>query len=266
MSAPAILVRDLEVRLGRREVLSGLALGLPAGRLTVVLGPNGAGKTTLVRAIAGLVRPAAGEILLDGAPVHAMSRAARARRIAYLPQTGGISWPLPVGMVVALGRMPHGEAPDALSLEGRRAVAEAIAAVGLDGFEHRPMTELSGGERGRALLARALATQAPVLVADEPVAALDPRHELLVLDVLRERARAGATVVAVMHDLTLAARFADGVVLLDHGRMVADGTAAEVLTAPRLETVFGIDAAVTGQGDGLTVTPRRALPMGEGPG
>jgi iron complex transport system ATP-binding protein len=195
-----------------------------------------------------------------------LDRAVRAKRIAYLPQSGGVSWPLPVRDVVALGRLPHGEAPDALRPEGERAVAEAVAAVGLLGFEDRPVTELSGGERARALLARALAVEAPVLLADEPVAALDPRHQLLVLAVLRERARAGATVVAVMHDLALASRFADRMVLLDQGRLVADGTPVEVLTAARLESVFGIEAVVAGAGEGLTVTARRALPLDAGPG
>ena len=259
--SPDLQVRDLSVRLGRREVLSGLSLTLPAGRLTVVAGPNGAGKTTLLRTAAALVRPAAGAVLLGDASVHGMDRAARAKRIAYLPQAGGVSWPLPVRDVVALGRLPHGEAPDGLRPEGRRAVAEAVAAVGLVGFEDRPVTELSGGERARALLARALAVEAPVLLADEPVAAHDPRHQLLVLAVLRERARAGAAVVAVMHDLALASRFADRMVLLDRGRRVADGPPAEVLTPARLESVFGIEATVAAEGEGLAITPRRALPM-----
>ena len=135
--------------------------------------------------------------------------------------------------VVALGRLPHGERPDALTGRRAAAVAAAIAGVGLAGFEDRPVTELSGGERARALLARALATEAPVLLVDEPVAALDPRHQLLVLDVSARRARAGAVVVAVMHDLALAARFADGIVLLDEGR-VAAGAPEAVLTEAAL--------------------------------
>jgi iron complex transport system ATP-binding protein len=262
--SPNIHVRDLSVRLGRREVLTGLSLTLPAGRLTVVAGPNGAGKTTLLRTAAALVHPTAGTVLIGDASVHGMDRAVRAKRIAYLPQAGGVSWPLPVRDVAALGRLPHGEAPGALRPEGMRAVADAIEAVGLLGFEDRPVTELSGGERARALLARALAVEAPVLLADEPVAALDPRHQLLVLDVLRERARRGATVVAVMHDLALASRFADCIILLDRGRLVADGRPAEVLTAARLEAVFGIEATVAAEGEGLAIMPRRALPIGEG--
>ncbi|HVL70400.1 MAG TPA: ABC transporter ATP-binding protein, partial [Beijerinckiaceae bacterium] len=142
---------------------------------------------------------------------------------------------------------------------GAAAVARALAAVGLSGCEHRPVTELSGGERARALLARALATEAPVLLADEPVAALDPRHQLLVLEVLRERARAGAVVVAVMHDLALAARFADRIALLAEGRLAGDGPPEAVLTPERLAAHFGVSARVERRDGTLVVTPWRAL-------
>jgi iron complex transport system ATP-binding protein len=261
MSAAALAAAALHVRLGRREVLRGLDVAFPPGRLTIVVGPNGAGKTTLLRALAGLVPPSGGSVTFCGLPIQRRSRLERARTLAYLPQNGGVWWPLPVQALVALGRLPHGEAPEGLTEEGRRAVRDAIAAVGLVGFEERPVTELSGGERGRALLARALATKAPVLLADEPVAGLDPRHQLLVLDVLRGLARSGGLVVAVMHDLTLASRFADAIVLMDGGIIVANGTPGEVLTASRLETVFGIEAAVLQEEDGLTIRPRRPLPV-----
>ncbi len=264
MSGVSVQIDSLSRRLGGRDVLRGLTLEVEAGEWIALLGPSGAGKTTLLRAIAGLVPLAAGSVALGDEPVGRMSRVARARRIAYLPQIGGMSWPLPVRDVVALGRLPHGEAPDRLSPEGARAVAAAIAAVGLAGFEARPMTELSGGERARALLARALATEAAVLLVDEPVAALDPRHQLLVLDVLRHRARAGAVVIAVMHDLALASRFSDRIVLLDRGRAVAAGAPEAVLTAGRLEAVFGIEAVVSAGAEELAITARRALPALEG--
>ena len=255
-----LAISELSVRLGPREVLHGIDLAPAPGRLTVAVGPNGAGKTTLLRAMAGLIRPSRGEVRVAGESIDRIGRARRARSLAYLPQGGGIAWPLPVETVVALGRLPHGERAEALSEAGRRAVAEAIAAVGLEGFEARPATELSGGERARVLLARAFAVEAPILLADEPVAALDPRHQLLVLEVLRARAAGGTTVVAIMHDLGLAAHFADEIVLIDAGRVIAAGPPADVLTEARLRQVFGIDAFVSRDGDALLITPRRALP------
>jgi iron complex transport system ATP-binding protein len=247
----------LSVRLGRRPVLSEVTLALEPGGLTVVVGPNGAGKTTLLKALAGLLASESGGVAWGGTPLSRLRAADRARAIAYLPQGGTVAWPLPVADVVALGRLPHGERPDALSGAGRAAVAESIEAVGLRGLETRAATELSGGERARALLARALATRAPVLLADEPVAALDPRHQLMVLDVLKARARAGAVVIAVMHDLALAARFADDVVLLREGRIEARGRPVEVFTEARLASSFGIEASVSLEGDRLLVAALR---------
>jgi iron complex transport system ATP-binding protein len=260
MSTPSLCADDVHVRLGARAALAGIDIAIEPGALTIVVGPNGAGKTTLLRAFAGLLAPHRGIITIDARPLHALRPSERARTIAYLPQGGSIAWPIPVASVVALGRMPYGERGEALPEAGRRAVAAAIAALGLQGFEERPATELSGGERARVLLARALATEAPILLADEPVAALDPRHQLLVLDLLRDRARAGAAVVAVTHDLPLAARFAERIILMREGRLLADGTPREVLTARHLAASFGIEATVTEQDGTLLLTPWRALP------
>lgn len=253
-------VRSLTVDLGARRVLDGIDLSLEPGRLTALIGPNGAGKTTLLRVMAGLVGPAAGEVVLNGASVTRMRASERARAIAYLPQGGVVAWPLPVASVVALGRLPHGEEPDDLPPKGREAVAKALQSVGLQGFESQTATSLSGGERARMLLARALATQAPVLLADEPVAALDPRHQLIVLEVLKAQARADSTVVAILHDLTLAARFADHIVLLDQGKIEASGSPESVLTEARLAASFGIQARVARQGGHLLVMAQSPLP------
>jgi iron complex transport system ATP-binding protein len=224
-----------------------------------VVGPNGAGKTTLLRCLAGLLPPREGAITLDGRNLAQFSGNERARAIAYLAQNGSVAWPIPVESVVALGRLPHREEPDALPPQGREAVADAIAAVGLRGFKGRAATELSGGERARVLLARALATRAPVLLVDEPVAALDPRHELVVLEVLKTQAAAGVMVVAIMHNLTLAARFADEVVLVDDGRIHAHGTPEEVFTPARLATHFGIAAHIAREPGGMVIVAERPL-------
>jgi iron complex transport system ATP-binding protein len=260
VTAPLLRAEGVAVRLGRRLVMDSIDLALRPGLLTVIVGPNGAGKTTLLRALAGLLRPDRGRVWVGPSRLDAMPPRERARTLAYLPQNGTLAWPVPVESVVALGRMPHGEAVAALPENGRRAVAAAIAAVGLNGFEDRSAAELSGGERARVLLARAFAIEAPVLLADEPVAALDPRHQFLVLDVLKGRAQAGANIVAVMHDLALAARFADRIALLDGGRLVADGAPREVLTPGRLAEVFRIEAQVAERDGALAVTPWRATP------
>ena len=259
MTAPRLRAENVHVRLGARAALAGIDVQIEPGLFTIVVGPNGAGKTTLLRSLAGLLAPHRGAVTIDGKPLVRLSGSERARTIAYLPQGGRIAWPIPVASIVALGRMPHGERGEALPDGGRRAVAAAIAALGLQGFEERPATELSGGERARVLVARALATEAPILLADEPVAALDPRHQLLVLDLLRARARAGSAVVAVMHDLPLAARFAERILLMREGRLRADGTPRAVLTTEHLAASFGLEATVTEQDGTVLLTPWRAL-------
>jgi iron complex transport system ATP-binding protein len=258
-----LVAQGLSVSLGRRPVLGPIDLALRPGGLTVVVGPNGAGKSTLLRSLAGLIAPDRGSVALNGTALARLRVSERARTIAYLPQGGTIAWPLPVAQVVALGRLPHGETPEALPDRGRQAVAAALAQVGLEGFETRAATELSGGERARTLLARALAVEAAVLLADEPVAALDPRHQLVVLDVLRSRARLGGIVVAVMHDLALAARFADAIVLLEAGTIRAHGTPESVLTAARIAENFGIVARVASVEGRLTIAAERPLAPGE---
>ncbi len=227
------------VRLGARAVPRDVSIRLESGCLTGIIGPNGAGKSTLIRALLGLI-PADGTILLDGDALTALSRAAIARRIAYLPQGQTLHWPLSVERIVALGRLPHLAPFSRLSQADDAAIGRALAQLGIAHLRDRTATALSGGERARVLLARALAVEAPALLVDEPLASLDPGHQLEVMDLLRAQARAGTTVAAVLHDLGLAARYCDRLVLLVDGEVAGDGAPAEVLTADALARAFGV--------------------------
>ena len=237
----ALSARDVTVSIGTKQIVRDARLSLNAGELVALVGPNGAGKTTLMRALAGLV-PADGAMALGGQPLGSLTPRERARQVAYLPQGHIFHWPMSVESIVMLGRSPHGDPFSSASPQDRAAVAHALAITETEGFAQRPVTTLSGGEKARVALARALATQAPVLLADEPTASLDPRHQLVVMELLRSAARGGNAILAILHDLTLAARFADRVLVMDRGRIVADGTPDEALSAQRLASVFGIEA------------------------
>ena len=242
MKGPTLSVAHLSVSLGRRSILSEVNLTVNAGEFVIIVGPNGAGKTTLLRAVAGLV-PSQGEIVVGGVSLAAMSLPQRAQRIAYLPQGHVFHWPLAVADIVALGRLPRGAGAD-LSEADRAAVALSMADTGITQFAARPVMTLSGGERARVAMARVLATEAPLILADEPTASLDPRYQIAVIDMLRRHARSFGAVVAVLHDLSLAARNADRIVVIDEGRIVADGHPRDVLTAERLVETFGVKAEV----------------------
>ena len=248
----------VSVRLGGALIVDRADLALRPGELAVLVGPNGAGKTTLVRALAGLL-PADGRIALDGRPLDAATPRQRARRIAYLPQGNVFHWPLAVAEVVALGRYPHADPFARVTDDDRAAVHRALAATATAAFATRAVTTLSGGERARVALARALATQAAVLLADEPTVSLDPRHQLVVMSLLRDAARAGGAVLAVVHDLALAARFADRVLVMDRGRIVADAPPGEALTAERIAAVFGVEIVAVDVGDGAVPVARRPI-------
>lgn len=232
----ALSLDGLTVRLGGRAVLDDLTAELRPGRVTVVLGANGAGKSTLLRAAAGLLKPDAGDVSIDGRGVAALPPRERARLIGYLPQGGEVHWNLGVRELVRLGRLPHAATPAA----DNAAIEGALAATGTTALAERPVFTLSGGERARVLLARVLAGEPRWLLADEPLASLDPAHALDLAARLREAAVAGAGVVLVAHDLLLAQRAADDALLLADGRLVAVGPAADVLTPANLARAFGI--------------------------
>lgn len=241
------------VTLGGRRIVEHVSAEL-AGGVTGLIGPNGAGKSTLVRAIAGLVR-SEGAIRIDGTNIGAMPLRDRARCIAYLPQGQSVHWPLTVERLVALGRLPH-LAPFARpgAADGE-AIEAALERTDLFGLRDRPVDQLSGGERARALLARALAVEARLLLADEPLAALDPAHQIDVMRLLRAEADRGATVIAVLHDLTLAARWCDRLLLIDQGRLVADGSPRDVLSPERIGAVYGVSAFIGEAGGEPLIVP-----------
>jgi iron complex transport system ATP-binding protein len=257
MSAPVLQASGVSVRLDGHLIVDHATLTLLRGEVVALVGPNGAGKTTLVRALAGLL-PAEGQITLEGRAFAAFSPRERARRIAYLPQGHVFHWPIPAAAAVALGRYPHADPFSPPSEADRAAVARALAATNIEALAERSVATLSGGERARVALARALASEAPVLLADEPTASLDPRHQLVVMELLRRAAESG-TVLAVIHDLLLAARFADRVLVMDRGRLVADGPPAEALGPERVAQVFGVTTVNLEAGDGRITIPWRPL-------
>ncbi len=239
----------VSLRLGGKLVLESVDAAFAPGRVTALLGPNGAGKSTLLACLAGLRAPDRGGATLDGAPVLDLDRRDRARRIGLLPQASEVAWDIDVRSLVGLGRFAHrgrwGE-----TAADRRAVDAALAATDTTAFAARPVASLSGGERARVLLARVLAGEPRWLLADEPLAHLDPGHALDILDRLRGVADSGAGVIVVLHDLGHAARIADNVVLLDSGRIVAAGPVDAVLTTAQIAATYGIAVHITHGPDG----------------
>jgi iron complex transport system ATP-binding protein len=247
-------LEGVSVTLGRRQVLDGISTSFAAGTLVGIVGPNGAGKSTLARAMLALI-PSQGRIRIDGTDVAAMRRGDLARRVAYLPQGQTLHWPLTVERLVGLGRLPHLGPMSRIGANDSTAIEQAMARADVIDLRQRVATELSGGERARVLLARALAVGAPALIADEPLASLDPGHQIDVMNLLRSEAHGRALVIAVLHDLTMAARYCDRLLLIDQGRLVADGSSQDVLTPANLRIVYGIDADVHLDGAWPTITP-----------
>jgi iron complex transport system ATP-binding protein len=233
---------SIAVSLRGRVVLDGVSTAIPGGRLVGLIGPNGAGKTTLLRVLAGLTPADRGGVHVDGRPLERWNRRALARMLAYLPQRGVAHWPLTVRRLVLLGRLPHGAPWGGISAADRAAAEHAMARLGIGHLAERPIASLSGGEAALALIARALAVGAPILVVDEPVAALDPFHQLQVMELLREEAARGVAVLAVLHDLSLASRFCDDLVLLHEGRVLTQGRTKDVLTPEAIARAYAVTA------------------------
>ncbi|MFC4332051.1 heme ABC transporter ATP-binding protein [Streptomyces andamanensis] len=247
----------LRVRLGAREVLRGVDVRVRAGEVLALVGPNGAGKSTLLGALAADLPAAAGVVRVHGRPVREWSAPELALRRAVLPQSAELSFPFPVAEVVRMGRAPHPASP----AEDEAAVTAAMAATEVSAFAGRPFPALSGGERARVAFARVLAQHAPLLLLDEPTAALDLRHQELVLRLCRERAAAGDAVVVVLHDLGLAAAYAHRVAVLAAGRVAADGPPGEIFTEELLSRVYDqpVEVLPHPRTGAVLVTPRRQL-------
>lgn len=248
-------LRALTLRRGPCPVIDGVDLSVARGEFLGLIGPNGAGKTTLLRGALGLM-PSEGQ-----SSVAAMAPRARARHAAFMPQGRQIAWPMPVEAVVALGRIAH---PEAAGPADRQAVADAIEALGLTQMRGRDAQSLSGGEQARVLLARALAQDTPLLIADEPIAGLDPAAQIAVMTLFRRLADHGRGVVAALHDLGLAVRHCTRLVVLDRGRLVADGPPREVLTPALLADVFRISAHLSEGPDGPIFQPLATLGVAGG--
>ena len=253
----ALDVREVAVTLGRTEVVHGVSTTLERGEWVALIGPNGAGKTTVLRAVAGLL-PFAGQVLFQGGSVGTSSRRAIARQIALVPQHPQTPPQLTVAEYVLLGRTPHIGYLASETRSDRLAAERAIARLALRPFAARPLGSLSGGELQRAVLARALAQDAPILLLDEPTSALDlgrQQQALELVDSLRRDEQ--LTVVSAMHDLSLAGQFADRLLLLDRGRIVAEGNADEVLCEATIASYYGANVRVIRENGSVFVLPQR---------
>ena len=235
--------QNISVERGGRRVVRALSAALEPGAMTAICGPNGAGKSSLLLALAGLLPTAEGAVSLGQRALESYPAAERARKVGYLPQGADIAWDVSVESLVALGRHPHGDARGAV----RDAIGSALSATQMEAFRSRPVSQLSGGEKARALLARVLAGEPDWILADEPLAALDLAHQLRLIGHLRRRADAGQGVVIVLHDLTLAMNHADRVLVLDEGELAADGAPEEALDPAVVSQVWGVDVQWLGE-------------------
>jgi iron complex transport system ATP-binding protein len=259
-SAPVSLLSAHGLCLRRHSgfALAGVDLALRAGELLVMVGPNGSGKSTLIHCLSGLLSPTGGQVRLGEESLARMAPRERARRIGLLLQRSSSAWPVSVASLVSFGRIPHGDVPD-IAVRGEDKAGEAIAAalrvMELEALADRPVDTLSGGEQARAHLARVLAGEPAVVLADEPVAELDPVHALRVMELLKGLARGGKAVLAVMHDLSMALRFADRIAVMAAGRLIAVGEPEAIARGDVLERAFGVRFARVRQDGVLGVLP-----------
>jgi iron complex transport system ATP-binding protein len=244
-------LEGVSASLGGRRVLEDIGFEVGPGEVVGVLGPNGAGKTSLLRAALGLLRLDAGTARLGGFEVISLNPPQRAARVGYLPQERRLAWNLQASKVVSLGALSEPPA------RAREIALEMLGRVGLAPLADRGVFDISGGERARVLLARLFATRAPLLVADEPAAGLDPDAQLMTMDLLRAEAARGGGVVVTLHDLSLAARSCDRIVVLDQGRVASQGPPSAALSSAVLAEVFGLEGGIIDTPQGAVVAARR---------
>lgn len=257
-----LLANNLRYHIDGIDILRQVGLEVQAGELIGLIGPNGAGKSTLLRLLTGVEQQTGGNILFDGKPLPAISREQRAQSIGYLVQRARADWPLSVQKVVELGRIPHQRWWQDCSAEDLQKVEQALRRTETLAYRNRLVNTLSGGEQTLVMLARILATEPQLIFADEPVAALDPYHQLHVMEILREHARGERAAAVVLHDLSLAARFCDRLYLLHHGEVFCNGTPQQVLTDENIARVYGVKSVVSCSEAGVSVTPVTRLNEG----
>lgn len=249
---------NLGVAIGGKTIVAGVDLSIGVGKVTTIIGPNGAGKSTLLACLAGLREPSSGAVSLDGAALSGMKPRERARRLAFLPQTPEIAWAVEARTLIELGRTPFVGARGQTEAD-RTAVDRAMKAANVEAFEHRIVHTLSGGERARVLIARALAGEPEWLLADEPLTGLDPAHQLDAADLFRRLATEGVGVVLTLHDLSLALRISDRIIVLAEGGVLADEPPATALSPEVLKRAYGVEATLSqGPGGPLIDVIRRA--------
>jgi len=255
IATPVYTVDGLSVTYDDARVLNQVTFSAAGGSMIGLVGPNGAGKTTLIKAMAGLLPAASGALTLDSIQLSAWPLDVLAQTIGYLSQSRAVHWPVTVDRLVSLGRLPHRGPWDGVSEKDQEAIDKALTLTDVKDLGKRAVTTLSGGELARVLLARVLAGEPQIVLADEPVSGLDPGHTLQVLNGLKKLSSGGRLVIVVLHDLTLASRFCDRLILLHKGRVAADGTPANVLTEKALAAVYGVEAVTVSQGEDFAVLP-----------
>jgi iron complex transport system ATP-binding protein len=235
-------IENVSLDLEGASILRNISVTVKSGEMVGLIGPNGAGKSSLLKCILGLVKMKTGKVMLDGQNIEELSLKERAKNIAYAAQGAPVHWPLTVENIVGLGRVPHLNPWQKLTSEDEKAINDALERTDSTSLKDRIVTTLSGGERARVLLARVLATGAPYVLADEPLASLDPAHQLQVMKILKNLTEAGSGFLVVMHDLSHALRYCDRIILLDEGEVIGQDTPENILSDENLSNIFGITA------------------------